>query len=931
MQGFARWTLLSAALAALLVGTTGCPPTNTPDGGDNGNDNSSTGNDNGGNDNSGTGSGDVSADAISFLGSAFGSVFGESATSSSLTQSARKPVAQEIADGATAWLTDLAGNRLLDADGKEYPNIDVGTDGSFELGELPVGVEIVLNVDVDGDGEADLFTIFSVPADDDSSETGEIDGIVCDPLSTLVYHKFRDLVDNTELGSLKALLSFAALIERTRDAFEHMFEDAGVDDVFTLDDILGKTPDELRDLFDGRIPEGAQRAIRMFRWNIDLASATDVEGVLKAAATILVQGGFIIADDPGGIDMSYLDSLPGVSILTFEEFGNGDGSGGGDSGQNASEFRPTLYYSRVTELDRNFVDQENGQNGPRGPIFREHILAQMAQLFLDGKTISVTDLYRLIVDNEIGMGARLAHPQPGRFEEGPPPMVFQTDDGEGVVLDMEELRMQIHEIDFDEFDPDSFEQHVADVRDIVMEFFADTREPTYEELFNEITLDRIGSVLEYARHVRDARAHVPFSRSGPAVMWVVATDDPHANPDAEAVTVDVTLNDRGQVEEFEYNAAGDGAFWLMFGPQTPDGGQLVGFANIETGRMLHDHRGVPQFLDLSDANVAKDVDGEPFYDTFSETGDFYPGAPALRVPNPGFNPEEPADPETNPPDFVAFVLTDEPGPSGEPVRVNVVEGMYIADPTGQYYVLFQEGTQETGEFQLIDQDGALYTDPESDSGEAVTVTPEEIEGVDVSAAPFSRVFGIEVPNSGYRADGAPYFDDIDEDGVEDAGEPTFSQWAFLNDPDNWQSTHIPSYYRRGDNGGFVTFNEVDFGSETPALLDGTPLVPRNFTARLNAFRFGRPNVTINLLTAFAPPEWFDGQHGLTDGTRLNPFAALALTNLVFDSVHNVIGSIDPDGPGPGDFRDILIDAELFVPPISDPVELMTDGIGLLAE
>ena len=100
----------------------------------------------------------------------------------------------------------------------------------------------------------------------------------------------------------------------------------------------------------------------------------------------------------------------------------------------------------------------------------------------------------------------------------------------------------------------------------------------------------------------------------------------------------------------------------------------------------------------------------------------------------------------------------------------------------------------------------------------------------------------------------------------------------------------------------------------------------NIGPRLNAFRFGRPNVTINLLLAFSPPEFFDGTHALNADTRINPFAAIAFLNLVFDSIHNVVAVVDYDGAGPAPAQERLIDAHLFVAPIGDPVQLIIDGL-----
>lgn len=103
------------------------------------------------------------------------------------------------------------------------------------------------------------------------------------------------------------------------------------------------------------------------------------------------------------------------------------------------------------------------------------------------------------------------------------------------------------------------------------------------------------------------------------------------------------------------------------------------------------------------------------------------------------------------------------------------------------------------------------------------------------------------------------------------------------------------------------------------------LVPRNFVARLNAFRFGRPNTAVNLLTAFAPPEFFDGTHALDRGTAIDVFSAIAIMNLVMDQVFNVQADVDIDGVGPLPRQKMIVDAHTFVAPIGDPFVLVLKG------
>jgi hypothetical protein len=126
----------------------------------------------------------------------------------------------------------------------------------------------------------------------------------------------------------------------------------------------------------------------------------------------------------------------------------------------------------------------------------------------------------------------------------------------------------------------------------------------------------------------------------------------------------------------------------------------------------------------------------------------------------------------------------------------------------------------------------------------------------------------------------------------------------------------------------VTFEDVAFESETPLTRDGVALIPRNYLARLNAFRFGRPNTAMNLLTAFLPPEFFDGTHGFTTETELDIFGAVAVINLMMDQVLNVEAQVDIDGFGPLPAQRMRMDAHLFVPPIGDPFVLLIRGFEL---
>ena len=152
----------------------------------------------------------------------------------------------------------------------------------------------------------------------------------------------------------------------------------------------------------------------------------------------------------------------------------------------------------------------------------------------------------------------------------------------------------------------------------------------------------------------------------------------------------------------------------------------------------------------------------------------------------------------------------------------------------------------------------------------VLVAASAVQGITLAPQTTRQIYGTDAPNLGYDPTGDPYYDDINNNDQADSGEPTFDHHEFLFNPTDWHSTRIEYYYRRADNNQAPVLTDVDFQSSTPRMRDGTPLVARNFKPRLNAFRFGRPNLTINLLAAFSKPEFFDGTHALNGDTTINP-------------------------------------------------------------
>ncbi|MFQ5805525.1 MAG: hypothetical protein ACE5I3_03635 [Phycisphaerae bacterium] len=879
--------------------------------------------------------GDVSETALNYGGTLSGSLSGSSTTVASQDPQAAQAI--PLGGDEVIWCTDLKGDWLRDANGDEYPEFPLNANGTFNVEGLPVGVEIIVLVDLDGDGEPDLAVIVNIPKDADG-DTGSLSGADVDPLSTLANAKLQRMLHNQGVDPDELDLSLSGLIGRTRDAYENLFEDAGIEDEVELGQIEGLTEQELAQYFEEHIPLAAQRGMRMAESNIALAVADDVADIVKAVAKILLEGGFVIADDPGGIDLSFLGESPFVRTLTFEEYheffgmpgpGEPPPSGGGmaaDSAQTAAPppGEPVLYVNTLAEVDRNYTlagDENDPMMGK--PIFAEHMLIDIAEVYAEGKSITLAALHTVLVDAEIGLGLRLTYTKWGGPDQ-PPVEVFESAEGTGIEKDTYALFQQISDLGLFEPAPEPMVRQDMPVRGIIQDFLAGTVEPSFERLFGGFLMERVPSAEAFARLIRGKRAHVPFSRSGPSQWFVVADADPFQNSSARAVTVDVETDADGKVTKVTLNPGGDGKFYLGFGPIT-ERGMETELIRRSNGRFLHDHHGRPQFLEMADSTIFQNVNGQSFFEAFSERGEQWPGAPALRVPNHGFDPSLPPDPETNPPDFEAFVLMTTHGPDGEPVRVDYADGVATYNPYGQYYLLFDPRTEAEGLFALIAETGEVLEQTPGDWASRVLVAATAVLGIDLAPETFTHVFGIDVPNPGYDPEGAPYYDDINNNGVHDPGEPSFAEKHYLFDPNDWRSTWVEKYYRRADNHGFPNPEDIDWESATPALKNGVPLVPRNLKPRLNAFLFGRPNTAINLLTAFSPPEFFNGTQALDRATRINPFMAIAIIDLMFEQVMNVQATVDWDGPGGMPPHEELVPAWIFVPPLGDPLTLIAEG------
>ena len=147
------------------------------------------------------------------------------------------------------------------------------------------------------------------------------------------------------------------------------------------------------------------------------------------------------------------------------------------------EYQPTIYMSELGEIDRNFFQNEDqAESHGHRPMFSEYMLAEMARYYLEGKTISLGNLHRIVVDLQLGMGARLMYCKwngPGQ----PPTDVFESADGNGVELNTFDFFQSLQTLNLDNPDPMLFEMQKAELRVMLAAFLSGTAEPSFERLF----------------------------------------------------------------------------------------------------------------------------------------------------------------------------------------------------------------------------------------------------------------------------------------------------------------------------------------------------------------------------------------------------------------------------------------------------------------
>lgn len=920
-----------------------------------------------------------------FIGVAEGVVSASRSTRESLDATGAQQTLPANIDAALVSVTfeDLSGQSLLGATGQPFPPAGVDATGAFRVSELPVGIEFVIVVDLTGDGVADIRHVIQIPADA-AGEGGLLRNVVVDPLTTLVLSKLLAILQQSGINPQDLEVSPTAIVERIIDSFIHLFEESGIDQSVTIDDIQTLTDANVDALFDSLLPAVVRSGIDTVGGALALDRAVEVDGALRGAAEVFLRAGFPIGDEPGGLDLSFLGTLPNVQVGSFELLFAGEGPIMDPPLDQTPTIDPSsvvIYLSTVTEPDRNFLvnDQFDPDEGRHHlPVLKERLLTRMAQLHLANRVITLRNLYGVLTDETVGLGVRLTYMLPNHGMDGPPPMIFETADGTGVAIDIDAILFELFQSGlFDQStDFDTLEAERQLIRDKMRELLAGTSPPSMQRLFGAILSDRIESIEQLFSFIRKTKVHLPFSRSGPSSFFVIADGDPFrtAAGVVNPISVDVDFGSDGVPLRVIYNATHAGAYYLGFTFDT-EFNNTVQLLVRETGFWLHGRNGEPKFLNMGDSTIFEPINGIPLADFVSEEGAFWPGVVVV-VSNPDHTFGETTTDGFDNSTIQLFVLAAAPGPDADPVRVDydVTTATFTASPFGRYYLMFVQETESLGKFGLYDIDlnfmagvsdltgagfvdstgagtvdpvlkainstlddpAAAQTTPTTTSAEPTQtfeialVHPSAVVGLVSQKESFRFVFGTEVPNERFDPAGNPYFDDVNGNGTEDFGEITTDFRPILFNRDDWRSTDISRYYRRAS-GGAVTMDAIDFESPEPRTFDGELLVPRNLVPRLNAFKFGRPNTAITLLTTFLPPEFFDGAHSLTADTPLGIFQALAMINLIMEQMFNVEAIVDFDGDGPFPPELAITDAHLFVLPIGDPLILLLEGFEILSQ
>ncbi len=832
---------------------------------------------------------------------------------------------------ATITFKTINGDPLTDANGNPYPPITLNADSTFQANNLPLGIDFMVEIDVNGDGKPEMSTIVCIPKDA-NADTGTASGLDINPLATLAVAKLIGL--NQELLGADHQMDFssAAVVAQMIRAFTTLFETMGIDSKITLDQINAMSREELIALFEKVVPDNVKATMDMAASRARLSRSTTVDEKVLAVIPALLRAGMIIADDQQGLSLDSIANLPNVEIVTWQDFVKPDPSGNYPP---PPPNPPRFFRSKVVEVDRNrVVISDNSQDAQgRQFVLHKNMLERIAELEMQGKALSLRELYTLTTDLDTGLAMRLGFckPVPPNPDNIPTiaPMYLQSSDQRGFQINLQEFEGRISALS-QQMNPQQYNTIMAQIRSILKDTLSNTQAPSMETIFGNITSDtEYVTVEKLAAKIQNAQSFVPFNRSGDDKFYVMADADRFQGNMANPVTVNAEFKDDGSLSKVTYIPDGSGKYYLRGGMLTPQG-YFVELILVFTGRMVFSKNGEPIRTNVKDTSIFQPVNGKTFFEAFSKTGESWPLRPALTVPNPQYDPSLPANPQTNPPTFLLTVLVTKPGVDGEIVKVSVnTDGTVVRDTAGSYALemFWQIDPVNAMRAMLINiQNGQrVMANPGVPHGERV-IDPLNVTGLEVKPEVYTQVYDTQIPNPMYNPQADPYYDDINDNGIPDAGEPTFCRKEQLWKADDWRSTCVEIYYRRADNKPLLQ-TDIAFDSDTPKTHDGVDLIPRNFKRRFNAFTFGRPNSAISLLTTFLDKDFFDGTHKLNGDTRISPFGAIAIINLVFDArrynLEAYVSDFGPNGPMPAKLQ--MIEAWPWTPPMQDPVSLIIRG------
>lgn len=744
-----------------------------------------------------------------------------------------------------------------------------------------------------------------------------------DPLSTITVAAAEYKGNEYGIvGNTLDAFDLDTMIEKIKDCYETL-GDVGIEDEIQGSELQDDAGAQLSfstiaAMFD-ELPDSCKTlGYTSFARGKLLAAGSDPIKVTQAICDILYRLGFIVSleaqlpsdpyYDPHGpqhlfCHPSYSGSPFTMDQLTENYCPEGDPTDCAEWGGYRLAAVPP-----VVEKDRN---RPNEDPNIFLPSIHEYRIMTMAQAYVDGIAGSIQDVYGAMVDAD-GLGLRLC------FDSGRGSQYCFDPDGDPIVNQV--------------WGEDQYPRLDA----------SETKPPTCHEILPVLcnegeSIDSFSAKQVSMSVIKEGiifkRVHVPWNKTGGPYEWVVYNGDPWAGDStASAIRVNVTRDDNFEI--ISVAQALDGKYYLAFDGYTEETGSTRPIS-VETGLEMMDKKGFYQSIYLDNVTLLPGV-------SVRETGSHIYGGPPVDINGWYFG-----------------VIYDGWQYGSDPIQVCVTysDDHYTVaqneDGTcddSYYYLSWHESTEtdssahllgsSTGECALTDPE-----DEESDSNPCIKWPLDQILGLNEFEYRdnYTYVYGGQVANPRYDAEGDPYFDDFpadpcnidaDGDGKQDDGdgiwcsqtladnglcstvEPTFSWRSYLANPDAPYSVDN-NYYRWKEQKQFVRTDEEEGAVQTIECGDSfqwdnippypddpentippenTPgdsfdfmaspgangLTPRNFKARMNTYAVGRPNAMINMASLA-----LGGNAQVSPATTFNVVEAFALIYLARNVETNV--------------------------------------------